>query len=468
MNQYYLAIDIGASSGRHILGHLDSENKLRLEEIYRFSNGMKNKNGQRIWETDRLFDEIRTGMKKCKEQNKIPVSMGIDTWGIDFVLLDRAGQRIGEAVGYRDDRTIGMDKKVFELIPERELYRRTGIQKAAYNTIYQLMALKIKNEQLLKQAACFLMIPDYFHYLLTGRKAVEYTNATTTQLVDPESRKWNMELIRALGYPTKIFPEILKPGTVLGELSPKIQEEVGFSCQVILPGTHDTASAVAAVPADPDKSVVYISSGTWSLLGTERLHADCSEPARTNNFTNEGGYDGRYCFLKNIMGMWLIQSVRAELAPEESFARICELASGETITSLIDCENERFLAPQCMFREIQAACAESGQQVPEGIAQIACVIYHSLAACYTRAVRNLEKITGENYETIHIVGGGSNAEFLNRLTSETSARTVSAGPSEATAIGNLIVQMIAKKEFPDLKTARKCITRTLEEETHGK
>ena len=460
MTAYYLAVDIGASSGRHILGHIDQEGKLIFEEIYRFPNGMTEKNGHKVWETERLFEEIKKGMKKCAEMHKIPVSMGIDTWGVDFVLLDKKGDKVSDAVGYRDSRTKGMDDVVYRSISEDILYQKTGSQKQIYNTIYQLMALKETTPEILNSAECMLMMPDYFHYLLTGRKAVEYTNATTTQLIEPHTGKWNRELIKTLGYPEKIFPEIIEPGTVLGELRPEIQNEVGFNCKVTAPCTHDTASAVAAVPAEPDEQVVYISSGTWSLLGTELNKPICTEAAHKNNFTNEGGYEHRYRFLKNIMGLWMIQSVRRELAPDQGFGEICQAAAKETISSIVDCDDERFLAPASMTEEIQNACRESGQEIPDGIAQLACVIYNSLAECYRNAVEGLEKVTGRVYNRIHIVGGGANADYLNSLTAKAVRKPVWAGPTEATAIGNLLIQMLTGGEFKDFQGARECVIKS--------
>ena len=311
MQQYYLAIDIGASSGRHILGSVQ-DGKIVLEEIHRFPNGMSEKNGHRCWDVDKLFQEILTGMKKCKELGKIPVSVGIDTWAVDFVLLNEKDERIGDAVGYRDSRTEGMDEEVYRIIPEEELYGRTGIQKQIFNTIYQLMAVKKQSPEQLEQAKTFLMIPDYFHFLLSGVKAVEYTNASTTQLVSPDTFDWDKELMERLGYPTDIFPEIVKPGTVLGNLTEEIARQVGYSCKVVAPATHDTGSAVLAVPAS-DSDFLYISSGTWSLMGVERRSADCSHKSKVRNFTNEGGYERRFRYLKNIMGLWMIQSVKKEL-----------------------------------------------------------------------------------------------------------------------------------------------------------
>ena len=455
MQKYYLAVDIGASSGRHILGHME-DGRMILEEMHRFPNGMKDMGGTLCWDVEQLFAEILAGMKKCKEAGKVPVSMGIDTWGVDFVLLDAEGNRIGNAVGYRDGRTKGADDAVYQLIPEDELYERTGIQKAIFNTIYQLAAVKRDCPEDLEKAESLLMMPDYLHYLLTGKMASEYTEATTSQLINPYTKDWDYELLERLGYPTKIFQKIEKPGTVLGSLTEKVQQEVGFDCQVVLPATHDTGSAVMAVPTNKDNTI-YISSGTWSLMGCERKEPDCSKASKAHNFTNEGGYDYRFRYLKNIMGLWMIQSARKELAPEESFGTICENASKTTIASLVDCNDDRFLAPENMTKEVQAACAESGQQVPEGIAEVASVIYNSLAKCYADTITEVEEITGVTYDCIHVVGGGANAAYLNELTAKATGRTVYAGPTEATAIGNLTAQLITAGEMKDLQSARQCI-----------
>lgn len=464
MAEYYLAVDIGASSGRHILGHLEN-GTMMLEEVYRFRNGMKEIDGELCWDVEQLFADIKAGMKKCKECGRLPVSMGIDTWGVDFVLLDKENQMLGHAVGYRDSRTKGMDEKVYEVIPEMQLYERTGIQKQIFNTIYQLMAVKEKYPQYLEEAESMLMIPEYFNFLLTGRKASEYTNATTGQLISPDTKSWDFELIEKLGYPKRIFGKVEKPGTFLGNLTERIQQEVGFDCKVILPATHDTGSAVMAVPANQEHTI-YISSGTWSLMGTERMNAECSVKSMEHNFTNEGGYDYRFRYLKNIMGLWMIQSVKKEIAPEKSFGEICESASKMAITSRVDCNDGRFLAPENMTKEVQAACRESGQQVPEGIAEIASVIYNSLAECYAGTMKEIEEMTGNHYESIHVVGGGANAGYLNELTAKATGRTVYAGPIEATAIGNLTAQMIAGGAIGSLSEAKSCIFDSFEIKTY--
>ena len=455
MDRYYLAVDIGASSGRHMLASM-KDGKMHLEEVYRFPNGMDDKNGTLCWDVDRLFTEIKNGLKKCKEIGKIPVSMAIDTWGVDYVLLDQDDRILGDTVGYRDSRTEGMDEKVYEVIPQDELYARTGIQKQIFNTVYQLMAVKESHPEYLEQAESILMIPDYFHFLLTGVKKNEYTNATTGQLVSPKTNDWDYELIEMLGYNPKMFRPVSMPGTVVGEFTEEVQKEVGFNCTVVLPATHDTGSAVLAVPTNDDDAV-YISSGTWSLMGIERKEADCSMESMKANFTNEGGYDHRFRYLKNIMGLWMIQSVKKEFTEDLSFAQICEMASKETIPSIVDCNDDCFLAPKSMIKAVQDFCSRTGQQVPETVGEISSVIYNSLAKCYGDTVQEIEEITGKKYSTIYVVGGGSNAGYLNELTAKYTGKKVSAGPSEATAIGNVIVQMLHDGIFKDLPEARTCV-----------
>ncbi len=455
MDRYYLAVDIGASSGRHMLASM-KDGKMHLEEVYRFPNGMDDKNGTLCWDVDRLFAEIKNGLKKCKEIGKIPVSMAIDTWGVDYVLLDKDDRILGDTVGYRDSRTEGMDEKVYEVIPQDELYARTGIQKQIFNTVYQLMAVKESHPEYLEQAESILMIPDYFHFLLTGVKKNEYTNATTGQLVSPKTNDWDYELIEMLGYNPKMFRPVSMPGTVVGDFTEEVQKEVGFNCTVVLPATHDTGSAVLAVPTNDDDAV-YISSGTWSLMGIERKEADCSMESMKANFTNEGGYDHRFRYLKNIMGLWMIQSVKKEFTEDLSFAQICEMASKETIPSIVDCNDDCFLAPKSMIKAVRDFCSRTGQQVPETVGEISSVIYNSLAKCYGDTVQEIEEITGKKYSTIYVVGGGSNAGYLNELTAKYTGKKVSAGPSEATAIGNVIVQMLHDGIFKDLPEARTCV-----------
>ena len=465
MEKYYLAVDIGASSGRHMLASM-KDGKMQLEEVYRFPNGMDDRNGTLCWDVDRLFSEIKNGLKKCREIGKIPATMGIDTWGVDFVLLDKDDRILGDTVGYRDSRTEGMDAKVYDIIPQDELYARTGIQKQIFNTVYQLMAVKQSHPEYLEQAESILMIPDYFNFRLTGVKKNEYTEATTGQLISPQTNDWDYELLDMLGYNKTMFRPVSLPGTVVGNLTEEVQKEVGFNCTVVLPATHDTGSAVLAVPTNDDDAV-YISSGTWSLMGIERKEADCSMESMQANFTNEGGYDHRFRYLKNIMGLWMIQSVKKEFAEDLSFAQICEMASKETIPSIVDCNDDCFLAPKSMIKAVQEFCRRTGQQVPETVGEISSVIYNSLAKCYGDTVEGIEAITGKKYSTIYVVGGGSNAGYLNELTAKYTGRTVSAGPSEATAIGNVIVQMLHDGVFASLPEARTCVKESFDVKIYG-
>jgi rhamnulokinase len=456
MKQYYLAVDIGASSGRHILGWME-EGKLYTEEVYRFQNGLIKKDGHLCWDYDQLFQEIISGMKHCNEIGKCPISMGIDTWGVDFVLMDEQDQILGDTIGYRDHRTEGMDSKVYQLISEKELYGRSGIQKAIFNSIYQLYAIKEEHPEYLAKARTYLMTPEYFNFLLTGIKKSEYTIATTSQLVHAETKDWDYELLERLGYPRDIFMPIRMPGAMVGTLRAELVKEIGYDLKVMLVGSHDTASAVISVPAQGE-DVLYISSGTWSLMGIERNSPDLSATSQAHNFTNEGGYDHRFRYLKNIMGLWMIQSVRHELQDQYSFAELCLMAEeNRQFESRIDVNHTSFLSPNHMIGAINDYLKATGQRLPESIGQLAACIYQSLAECYAETVRELENIVGKKYSELHIVGGGSNAEYLNRLTAMKTRKTVYAGPAEATAIGNIAVQMISDGVFENLSKARGCI-----------
>ena len=471
MQQYYLAIDIGASSGRHILGSVQ-DGRIVLEEVHRFDNRQVHVNGHDCWDMENLWTGIVDGLKACKKAGKIPATVGIDTWAVDYVLLDRDGGVIGDAVAYRDDRTDGMDTVVDGIIPPAELYRRTGIQKQLFNTIYQLMALKQESPALLEQADALLMLPDYFNYRLTGVKKQEYTNATSTNLVSAAEKVWDLSLIERLGLPVKLFGELSMPGTVVGELTAEMHAEVGFNTTVILPATHDTGSAFLAVPAR-DENAAYLSSGTWSLLGVENERPITNEDSRRQNFTNEGGAWYRFRYLKNIMGLWMIQSIRRELngvayiagkenraAAEKqwSFAELeREARAADGFDAIVDANDSRFLSPESMIGEVKAYCAETGQKIPETVGEIMQCVYNSLAQCYREAIIGLELLTGKTYTSINIVGGGCKDGYLNQLTARATGLPVYAGPTEGTAIGNLVVQMIAGKEFDDLQSARNAI-----------
>jgi len=458
-NKYFLAIDIGASSGRHLLGHV-KEGRLVLEEVHRFHNEMKKRGNQLIWDIDELLDEILIGMKKCEKIGKIPVSVGIDTWGVDFVLLDKDMHMIGPVVAYRDKRTDGMYEEVSKCISEKDLYDHTGIQKLIFNTIYQLMAIKLSNPEILDKTEQLLFLPDYLHYLLSGVAKIEYSVASTSALIGAKSQEWDYDVIDACGFPRKIFGEIVPPGTILGDLTPNIQDRVGYNCKVIMPASHDTKSAIMAVPADFNQPL-FISSGTWSIMGVERDTPDCSDASRKLTFTNEGGYGGQICFMRNIMGLWMIQCVKKEFGNKYSFAELCTMAEASDISTIINVNDPRFLAPDSMIKTLQEVCIESGQAVPNMPGELAAVIYNSLAVSYDKTAKELESLTGQSYDAIYIVGGGAKAEYLNNLTAKYTKKTIHAGPSEATAIGNMLAQMIAQGEFKDLHEARACVRRSL-------
>lgn len=469
----YLAIDIGASSGRHILGWKE-DGKIKLEEVFRFDNSQVRKNGHDCWDLEKLVESVKAGIDKAMAENEI-ASIGVDTWGVDFVLVDAVGDLVGDAVAYRDARTEGADREIEELVMDfAELYRRTGIQKASYNTIYQLWALKKEQPEQLERAARYLSVPEYINYRLTGNMVSEYTHDSTTALLDAEKKTWDLDLIGKLGLPARIFGKIEMPGAAVGEYK---------GVKVVLPAMHDTASAYLAVPARDDKAV-YLSSGTWSLLGVELERPITTGASCAANFTNEGGAWGRYRYLKNIMGLWMIQSIRRELngvkyvegrsgeAAGEALAKLSDWQAGREYSfkdledaakaaddcALVDANDQRFLNPASMTGEVIKAAAENGK-APGTVGELVKCVYRSLAECYARAIKAMSEITGVEYTSINIVGGGSKDKYLNRLTGEATGLEVFAGPTEGTAIGNLIVQMIAGGEFRDLAEARKAIER---------
>lgn len=457
--KYHLAVDIGASSGRHILGHVE-QGRIVLEEVYRFENGPKKRGGRLCWDFDALAREVVNGLKACAKLGKVPATLGVDTWGVDFALVDREGRVLGDTVAYRDSRTQGMDALVEELIPAQELYRRTGIQKQSFNTIYQLMTVKCQSPELLEQAHRLLLVPDYLHYTLTGVMSNEYTEASTSGLVSAAAKDWDRELLRLLGFPQKLFGTLSLPGTALGGLRPALREELGFDCQVILPASHDTGSAFLAVPAGEGDSVT-LSSGTWSLLGVELEQPVTTPESRAANFTNEGGYQYRYRYLKNIMGLWMIQNLRREMAENgqlPGFGELSRLArEAADFPGRVDVDDPSFMAPESMSAAVRAYCERMGQPVPQSPGELLSCVYHSLAQCYAQSVRQLERLTGRSFQAVHIVGGGSQDAYLNQLTASATGLPVYAGPTEGTALGNLLVQMIAQGEFASLQEARAAI-----------
>ncbi len=451
MKTYYLAIDIGASSGRHILGSLEN-GKIALEEVYRFPNKIINKAGKRCWDCEALFNHIIKGLICCRELKKVPSFVAVDTWGVDFALIDKNKRLVGDTVSYRDSRTEGFDQRVLETISDIELYSRTGIQKQIFNTIYQLVSLKHNNPSELEEAEELLMIPDYINFLLTDKLHQEYTNATTTGLVNIKSGEWDLELIEKLGLPTRLFKKLHHAGSEVGHLSKKVRELVGFDTTVLHAPSHDTASAVLATPLLDDSSA-YISSGTWSLMGIETEAAIVSDDSFEANITNEGGYGMRYRFLKNIMGLWIIQSVKAELCDKYSFSELSALAESHRNTEIrIDVNDRTFLAPESMISAIKGYC-----QRDLSLGELLACVYHSLAESYAETLKELSAICGKKFTRLHIVGGGSLDSFLNRLTAEKCSLSVLSGPKEATAVGNIVSQMLSNGEFSSVGEARKKI-----------
>lgn len=458
MSKVCIAIDIGASSGRLIVGTLKEE-KITINEVYRFKNNMFKKDGSCYWDIDKLFKEIINGFKDFAKEGIRAESIGIDTWAVDYALLDRENKRISQVYAYRDHRTDRTMAKVFKEKSPEAIYEKTGIQFQQFNTIYQLYEHVRANKEVVNNADVFLMIPDYLNYLLSNEKAVEFTNATTTQMFNINNLDWDEELINIVGLSKDIFPRVIKPGTILGNLTKEVQEEAGLGqLKVIAPATHDTGSAVASVPATT-KDFAYISSGTWSLMGIESDTPVCTEEARAFNFTNEGGVFNTYRVLKNIMGLWLIQEVYRLYDHKYSFAELVTLAEEcEPFRSLINPNNARFLNPKNMIEEIKSYCRESKQAVPETPGEIARCIYESLAFQYKKTLLEIKKISSKPINKIHIIGGGVQNKFLNQLCANFTKCEVYAGPVEATALGNLAMQFIALGEISSLKEARRIIS----------
>lgn len=458
--QNHIAVDIGASSGRLVWGRI-IEGRMVLEEIHRFKNGFIQKDGHCFWEIDYLFNEIIKGLQIAKSKGIQACTLGIDTWAVDYVLLDEKGERLHEVFAYRDARTDQAIAEVSKQISQARIYEKTGIQFQNFNTLFQLSVHDIRQR---KQAAKLLLVPDYLYYRLTGKLLNEATNASTTQLLNLKTQDYDAELLALLHMERRQFAELTAPGTSLGMIRDELQAAYDLPiCEVICVATHDTASAVLGVPADRQESWAYLSSGTWSLLGVENRQPINSERARQNNFTNEWGAYGTYRFLKNIMGLWLIQEVQREYQGRYSFADFVKMASRETpFCCFIDLNDNRFLNPSSMIREIQAYCAQTGQAVLETPGQLARCIFDNLAILYALSIEELEQITGQSIEVVHIVGGGAYNELLCQLTATVSGKLVTAGPTESTAIGNLLVQMIEKGTFRDIHEARQHICRSFE------
>ncbi|MBR5321630.1 MAG: rhamnulokinase [Clostridia bacterium] len=446
--KYCLAIDMGASSGRHILGFIE-DGKLKLEEIYRFENGIIDIDGTLCWDINKLFEEIKNGLKECKKLGKIPETVAIDTWGVDYVLLDKDKKEILPAVAYRDPRTLQIPEEIDKIIPRKELYERTGIQATNYNSIYQLYCDKKSGK--LQNAAYFLMMPEYFSFKLTGEIRNEYTLSTTGGLVNTKTFERDEEILEKLGIPEKIFTPLSLPGTVVGNLSDEVKEELGFDTTVILCASHDTASAVASCSVGDNG--IYISSGTWSLIGTENAQPVTCEKAMESGFTNEGGIEHRYRFLENIMGMWLFQNIRKNLDKKYTYDEMMQMAMESDFTEYINPNAEEFLAPENMVEAIRNYLNKP--ELPIG--DVLNSVYHSLAKTYNEAVKVVEEISNKQVDVINIVGGGCKDSYLNSLTEKYTGKKVIAGPVEATAAGNLMVQLMYLDKGLDLISARELI-----------
>ena len=450
MKTYYLAVDIGASSGRHILSHIEN-GKLVLEEIYRFENNLvKSKDGL-VWDIENLFSNVLNGIKKCKEIGKIPKSIAIDTWGVDYVLIDENRKEIKPCYCYRDSRTSTVIDEVESLVSPTELYAKTGIQKQNFNTIYQLYSDK-KNSRL-KNAKYFLMMPEYLSFKLTGVCKNEYTNATTTGLVNANAKTWDADIIYALGLTEVPFIPLSLPSSHVGFLSEDIQKAVGFNCAVLFAPSHDTASAVCACPLRDND--LYISSGTWSLIGTEITEPILNDNARQLNFTNEGGIDYRFRFLKNYMGMWLFQNIRRNLNKSMTYDEMMELAKSSNSYKYFDVNDSTLVAPKNMIDAIGKLIGS------DDLGLILNSAYHSLAKSYSEAVTEIEAVTGKRFNAIHIVGGGCQDKYLNALTRDYTGKDVTAGPIEATATSNIISQIISDKKI-SLAAARDLIKKSFD------
>ena len=457
-----LGFDFGASSGRAMLGVFDGKT-IQISELHRFSNDPVMINDRFMWDTPRLFFEMKEALTKASRQGIKIDAIGIDTWGVDFGLLDKNGNLVSNPIHYRDAHTDGIMEKAYQIVPKEEIFAATGLAFMQFNTLYQLLSLKLADDPALKIADKLLFTPDLLAYFLTGQMGTEYTIASTSQMIDPATGDWAWDLLKKFGLPTHILTPIQPAGTVRGMLKEDICRECGMeSVPVIAVGSHDTASAVAAVPAKAGSNFAYISSGTWSLFGTELDKPLTTPDVMEANYTNEGGVCGTTRLLKNIMGLWIIQECKREWdrrGQEVSFGELVTLAQqAPAFKAVIDVDDPCFLAPGGMPERVRDYCRRTGQAVPEGMGEIARVVYEGLALKYRWAIERLEKdLLGHRIDVLHIVGGGSKNELLNRFTAEAIGRRVVAGPSEGTVIGNLLVQAMALGGIGSLAGLRRVV-----------
>lgn len=453
MSANYLAVDLGAESGRVVLGRFDGE-RMTVEEVHRFPNVPVRLPDGLHWDVLRILCEIKDGMAGAARETNID-GVGVDSWGVDFGLLDSDGALVSNPYHHRDKRTEGMMEEAFGRVPKAEIYRTTGIQFLPINTLYQLLAMR--GSPLLEAAETLLLIPDLINYWLTGERSCEYTNATTTQLLDLETGGWSHDVLKAVDIPSRVLAPVVPSATGLGPLLPDVAEEVGAKPPVFAIASHDTASAVVAVPARGD-DFAYISSGTWSLVGVETPEPVVTQEAMEANFTNEGGFGGTTRFLKNVMGLWILQECRRQWAREgreysyEELARLAEDAPAAG--PLVDPDHPAFLAPGDMPSRIRRFCEETGQSAPEEPAAVARCVFESLALKYRYAIGQAERLTGRYIGSVNVVGGGSQNALLCQLTADAARLPVVAGPVEATAMGNVMVQAFAQDRVGSLEEIR--------------
>jgi rhamnulokinase len=463
-HQVYIGIDLGAESGRVMAGLWDGA-RMGLEELHRFANGPVPLADTLRWNVLALWAEIQNGLRIAgKRFGSEIVSIGVDTWGVDFVLIDNSGEMLGQPYHYRDSRTRGALDRAFRRVPRAGIFAQTGLQFMELNTLYQLIALQESDPALLEAADCLLLMPDFFHWALCGSRAAEFTIASTSQCLHPIRRDWSFDLLERFHIPAKIFPKIVPPGTELGRARPSVRDHTGLAdVKVVAPPSHDTASAVAGAPSEHTgkSSWAYISSGTWSLMGVESQSALLSDRVLELNLTNEGGIDGTYRVLKNIAGLWLVQQCRRSFEKQGKHFDYAELtrlaAAAPAIGSTIDTEDARFLNPPDMAAAIQSFCRQTGQPVPETEGAIIRCALESLARKYSAVLAALEEVTGNRIDAIHIVGGGSRNQLLNQLAANACKRPVIAGPVEATVLGNLLVQARANGELGSLSQLRQTV-----------
>ncbi len=464
--RYFLAFDLGASSGRAILGTL-KDGKLELTEIHRFINQMQLINGHYFWNIFSLFNELKTGLKKCvKEFGIQPESIGIDTWGVDFVHLNREGLILSLPFAYRDSRTNNSMEDLFRIVPQDEVYAQTGIQFMQFNSLFQLFSMIKEQSSLLEITDSILFMPDALNYLFSGVKKSEFSIVSTSQMIVPGTCEWNLELIEKVGIQGKILQEIILPGTVLGNIQDEVAKETGSTrIPVIAVAGHDTASAIASVPSILN-NFAYISSGTWSLMGIESKRPIVSEQTHRLNFTNEGGVDGTTRFLKNIMGMWLIQEVQRiweERGTRYTWPEMVELArESQPFKFLINPDDPMFLNPRDMVQAVRDFCYQTAQGTPQNHGETIRCIYDSLALKYRYTLEQIREVSSQPIEVIHIIGGGANNHFLNQLTADATRLPVVAGPTEATAIGNIMIQAKALGCIGSLQEIRKIVANSFD------